>query len=148
MNNDKIIPNENKVIPNENIIGYNNNNIIFNPMQIGNHTRKEKTPREVLSDLSADTLSYLFERIDTEMSCLVSKILTFETISIENKEYLEQLSSYYKACKLVLQELSKKERIPMKHFFYHTNISDVERILTEYKLLSIQEEAKKKSHRK
>ena len=140
--------NNNKVIPNENIIGYNNNNIIFNPMQIGNHTRKEKTPREVLSDLSVDELSSWFERIDSEMGYLVSRIIIFDYISIENKEYLELLSSYYKACKLVLQELSKKERIPMKHFFYHTNISDVERILAEYKLLSIQEEAKKKSYRK
>ena len=31
----------------------------------------------------------------------------------------------------------------MNHFFCYTNISGVERLLTEYKLFSIQEEAKK-----
>ena len=143
-----MIMNNNKAIPNENIIGYNNNNIIFNPMQIGNHTGKEKTPREVHSNLSANELSSLFEIIDREMGYLVSRIITFDYISIGNKEYLERLSSYYEASKFVLQELSKKERIPMKHFFYYTNISDVERILAEYRLLFIQEETKKKSYRK
>lgn len=137
MNKDKT--NEIIVFSDKNTIHYDK----FNHMQTGNHTRKEKTPKEVLSSLSESELSLLFKKLDSKMNYLVSRILTFETISIENKGYLEQLSSYYNACKFVLQELSKKERIPMKHFFCYTNISDVERLLTEYKLFSIQEEAKK-----
>ena len=137
MNKDKT--NEKTAIQDKNIIFYTK----FNHMQIENYTRKEKTPRELLSDIGADELSSWFEMIDSKMDYLVSRILTFETISIECKGYLEQLSSYYNACKYVLQGISKKERIPMKHFFCYTNISDVERLLTAYKLLLIQDEAKK-----
>ena len=136
--------NNNKVIPNENKIEFDTTgNPIFNTIQTGDHTKEEEALKEVLSNLDEKELSSVFRTMDIQMSYLVPKI----SVS-ENTKDLEQLCFYYQACKLVLQELAKKEKNPQIHFLYYTDISYVERILIEHGLLSIQEEAKKKSHRK
>lgn len=112
-----------------------------------NHTRKEKTPKEILSSLSEDELFLLFKRYDYKIACLVAKISMFETTSnAENKWNLIQLYSDYRLSKSILQKLAEKGTTP--HSFYYTDISRVEVILTESGLLSKPKEKKKKTPKK
>lgn len=142
--------NKNKVISNNYIADFNViDSTKHKSISIGNYTRDGETLEDILLNLNKYQLSSLFEKIDNEMSYLISEISIFEIDQDKgSKKHVMQLYYDYKLCKSILKVLDKKETIPQIHFCRSTNISDVEKILVEYGLFPMQEKAKKRKTRK